>query len=143
MSPGSTPDLKIRDAIRASCLIPLIFTSPMIDDKRDCDGGLLAYYPISFVDEFPEDGKIAVLVLPDDNREDVQDVLAYTARVIRLVCTYHQLQAVKQEPWILSCKASDGMGVVIPDPTAMVVDFGRGCEEARAYVRKKYKCKRE
>lgn len=84
MSPDTTPDLRIASAIRASCAIPLIFTSPIIDNKRFCDGGLLAYNPVSFVEEVPQAEKIGVLILPDDNREDVQDVLAYTARVIRL-----------------------------------------------------------
>ena len=141
MSPDTTPDLKIATAIRASCSIPLIFTSPVIDNKRFCDGGLLAYNPVSFVEEFPQAEKLAVLVLPDTDREDLQDVLAYTARVIRLVCTYHQLQSVEREPWVLACRASDGMGVTIPDATAMVVDFGRGREEASAYLLKRFKPK--
>lgn len=141
MSPDTTPDLRIVTAIRASCSIPLIFTSPVIDDKRFCDGGLLAYNPVSLVSDFSQEEKLAVLVLPDCNREDVNDVLAFTARVIRLICTYHQLQSAEHEGWIFACRAADGMGVTIPDPTAMLVDFGRGRVEASAYLLKRFKPK--
>ncbi|GAQ92456.1 mRNA (guanine-N7-)-methyltransferase [Klebsormidium nitens] len=141
MSADTTPDLKIATAIRASCSIPLIFTSPIIDDKRFCDGGLVAYNPVSFVSQIPPEEKLAILVLPDYDREDVNDVLAFTARVIRLVCTYHQLQAIEREDWVFSSTSTDGMGVTIPDTTAMVTDFERGRKEAGSYLLKRFKPK--
>ncbi|GAQ92858.1 hypothetical protein KFL_011700035 [Klebsormidium nitens] len=141
MSADTTPDLKIATAIRASCSIPLIFTSPIIDDKRFCDGGLVAYNPVSLVSQIPPEEKLAILVLPDYDREDVNDVLAFTARVIRLVCTYHQLQAIEREDWVFSSTSTDGMGVTIPDTTAMVTDFERGRKEAGVYLLKRFKPK--
>ena len=39
------PDLPIRDAVRASMSIPLLYTSPKIDDQHYVDGGILRNLP--------------------------------------------------------------------------------------------------
>lgn len=46
-SPHTTPDVKVKDAVRASCAIPLVYTPYKIDGVRYVDGGLVNNIPVN------------------------------------------------------------------------------------------------
>jgi predicted acylesterase/phospholipase RssA len=46
------PDMDIRRALVASCSVPFLFRSPVIDDHRYTDGGLTDNFPLEICSEF-------------------------------------------------------------------------------------------
>lgn len=65
LSADTHPDLRVSDAIRASCSVPLVFASHVIDGEWHCDGGVAANFPVQQALElFPGTRAIAICYAP-------------------------------------------------------------------------------
>lgn len=114
-SAETTPDMRIMDAIHASCAIPLYFT-PWVGAGGDvfCDGAVMEQYPWSCI----ADKKSALVVVCSETaisgrereRVDIRDLRDYAARLVHIV---------RQKP-----AASPLFWIAVNNKTVSVVDFG-------------------
>jgi predicted acylesterase/phospholipase RssA len=134
----STPGVRILDAIRASCSVPILFTSPMLNGKRYCDGGILAYYPHMLLSDIANDRKLMVCVARQSRGliEEHTSFVAFIAGIMRLACTHNQLKEVENENWALKLTASEGAFALsdIASRQKMLLKFNTGALQMRAYA---------
>jgi predicted acylesterase/phospholipase RssA len=112
-SAETTPDMRIMDAIHASCAIPLYFTPWVGEGDVFCDGAVMEQYPWSCV----ADKKLALVVVCSEtaisgrerDRADMRDLRDYAARLVQIV---RQKQVAAPLFWI-----------AVNNKTVSVVDF--------------------
>lgn len=112
-SAETTPDMRIMDAIHASCAIPLYFTPWIGDGDVFCDGAVMEQYPWSCI----ADKKLALVVVCSEtaisgrerDRADMRDLRDYAARLVQIV---RQKQVAAPLFWI-----------AVNNKTVSVVDF--------------------
>lgn len=83
----SHPDMKIIDAIRQSCSIPIYMTPVRIDNKYYIDGGCIDNYPINlFKDQL--DNVIGINLQTIYDYETIDDIESYLKNIIYVFNSY-------------------------------------------------------
>jgi len=133
-STRATPTVRILDALRASCSIPLYFT-PVRDASGDllCDGAVLEYYPWSYLTD--KDNTLVIVVNPRHFEGSWEAAPTHIGEYVQTIARLMLQRSIdKPRHWI-------GIG----DPAVMMFDFGlpmemrlglfeRGCSAARAFL---------
>ena len=81
------PDLPIRDAIRASISIPLLYNSHVIDDKHYIDGGVVRNIPY---DPYIGHEELTIGVAIESNEHDVNQITNIQAYIGALLSSLHE-----------------------------------------------------
>ena len=149
-----SPDCVVMDAIRASCCIPLYFTPHRIGGRLYVDGGLLAYYPHSLLDDVPEEQRLAVFVGvtdagPESTGGGFDDLAAHVYKLSRIACTAKELEAISEVGWILVLSPDARCGGKLslhPDPGPLRAAFSEAREATSVFIHERWgipKTKRE
>jgi NTE family protein len=141
-SPDATPDVKVREAIRASMSIPFFFkgwrfTHPGAKEHLFIDGGVVYNYPLSFFDDarFTDD---------DVNKESIGLYLYSTQKQKDIYCrwgrplffSHHLFESIldAQDYIILRDREQTSRSILIDDLGLAATDFNISTEKKNALM---------
>jgi len=78
------PDVKVTDALRASCCIPGIFRAVKIKGQYYVDGGFVNNLPYDVWNHIPEEQILAITVSGTPPRQEIIDAMTYVSRIAHL-----------------------------------------------------------
>lgn len=137
-----SPGCIVLEAIRASCCVPLYFTPHHIGDRAYVDGGLLAYYPLSLLEDLAEEERLAVFVgigerAPVSPGSGIDDLAAHVYKLSCIACTARELEAMSEAGWILMLQPDARCGGKLSlslDPHSLRAAFEEARDSTSAYL---------
>jgi NTE family protein len=141
MDPDHSPDLRIIDVVRASCSVPLLFTSPVLNNKRYVDGGLLAYHPHKLLHDLPCANKLLIIIAGGSG--EIDSFFDFMAVLMKLACTQNQLDEVGDQSWVLQLSSSEGSFTLqeLASRQKLLQRFNSGAIRMRKYVKERFESK--